>query len=154
MFRPDITEMVEWALTTNYLPIQGWIAPQRHSRFTIISKVAESPSLSCNSAPEEEDEMNVPMTLGVFRTKPQTLTDVPDWVTTPAVQPHLVGIVTVLIFSAMVASWHPTGVTLAEGRSGTLSCNPSLAAQLSVLILTRMFSSVQFKIYLQCYTLS
>ena len=26
----------------------------------------------------------------------------------------------------MVAGWHPTGATLAEGRSGTLSCNPAL----------------------------
>ena len=35
-------------------------------------------------------------------------------------------IVTVLILSVMVAGWHPTGATLVEGRSGTLSCNPAL----------------------------
>ena len=32
------------------------------------------------------------------------------------------GIVTVLMLSAMVASWHPTGATLAEGRSGIWCC--------------------------------
>ena len=30
--------------------------------------------------------------------------------------------------TAMVASWHLTGATLPEGRSGTLSCNPALDA--------------------------
>ena len=35
------------------------------------------------------------------------------------------GIVTVLLVSAMVASWHPTGAALAEGRSRTSSCNPA-----------------------------
>ena len=56
-------------------------------------------------------------------------TDVPDWVkTTSAMQPAFLGIVTVLMLSAMVASWHPTGATLAEGRSGTSSCNRALDA--------------------------
>ena len=35
------------------------------------------------------------------------------------------GIATVLISIATVASLHPTGATLAEGWSGTLSCNPT-----------------------------
>ena len=38
---------------------------------------------------------------------------------------HFLEIVTVLIVSAVVASGHPTGAALAEGRSGTLSCNPT-----------------------------
>ena len=33
------------------------------------------------------------------------------------------------MFSATVASWHPPGAALAEGRSGTLSCNPTQAPQ-------------------------
>ena len=45
------------------------------------------------------------------------------WVTTSTVCNPPFEIVTVLILSAMVASWHPSGATLAEGRSGTL-CNP------------------------------
>ena len=48
-------------------------------------------------------------------------TDVPDWVTTSAVQAiHFWGVVTVLILGSMVTSWHPA-LTLAEGRTGTLS---------------------------------
>ena len=43
---------------------------------------------------------------------------VPCWETTSAVQPTFLGIATVLISSAMVASWHPpTGATLPEGGS-------------------------------------
>ena len=54
--------------------------------------------------------------------------DVPDWVTTFCRATRLLGIVTILILSAVVVSWHPTGATLAaEGRSGTLSCNPAQA---------------------------
>ena len=51
-------------------------------------------------------------------------TDVPDWVTNFCRATHL-RVVTVLILSATVASWHPTGATLAEGQSETLSCNPA-----------------------------
>ena len=53
-------------------------------------------------------------------------TDAPDWVTTSAIEATFLGIVTVLILSGTVASWHPAGATLAEGLSGTLSCNPAL----------------------------
>ena len=49
-------------------------------------------------------------------TQPRS-TDVPDWGTSLCRGTHLSGIVTVLILSAMVASWHPTGATLAEGGS-------------------------------------
>ena len=55
----------------------------------------------------------------------------PRWVWRPQIGWQLLpcnppfGIVTIVMLSAMVASWHPTGATLAEGRSGTLSCNPS-----------------------------
>ena len=35
------------------------------------------------------------------------------------------GIVTVLILSPIITSWHPTGATLAQGRSGTMLCNPA-----------------------------
>ena len=46
---------------------------------------------------------------------------------------------TVLILSAMVASWHPAGAALmTEDRSGTLSCNP---AQASINRVERMCSS-------------
>ena len=47
------------------------------------------------------------------------------------------GIVTVLMVSAMVASWHPTGATLAErvGVGRTLSCEP---AQLPPVLLMRI----------------
>ena len=61
-------------------------------------------------------------------TQPRCI-DVPDWVTTSAVQPTLWGVVIGLIVSVMVASWHPIGATLAEGRSGTLSVQPSPVAQ-------------------------
>ena len=57
-------------------------------------------------------------------TQPRCI-DVPDLGDNFCRATHLVGIVTVLILSAMVGSWHPTGASLAEGRSGTLSCNPA-----------------------------
>ena len=49
-------------------------------------------------------------------TQPRCTDFPPDWVTTSAVQP-------IFWDSDMVTSWHPTGATLAEGWSGTLSCN-------------------------------
>ena len=38
----------------------------------------------------------------------------------------------------MVASWHPADAALAEGRSGTLSCNPAQAPQ---AVLREVFSA-------------
>ena len=56
-------------------------------------------------------------------------TDVPDWVTNFCHATHLLGYWQFSFLSrAMVASWHPTGATLGEGRSGTLSCNPGLGS--------------------------
>ena len=55
------------------------------------------------------------------------LTSQTRWQLPPCNPPF--GIMTVLILSAMVASWHPTGATLVEGRSGTLSCNPVLMGE-------------------------
>ena len=55
---------------------------------------------------------------------PDEITSHIGWQLLPCNTPF--GIVTVLILSAMVASWHPTGATLAEGWPGTLPCNPAL----------------------------
>ena len=49
-------------------------------------------------------------------TQPRCI-DVSGWVTTSAVQNPPFEMVTVLILSATVARWQPTGATLAEGRS-------------------------------------
>ena len=80
---------------------QGWVARQRPSRFT--ANGAESPPVSCNSA-----QVHCRPRLGDNFCH---------------ANPHF-GIVTVFL-SAVVATWHPTGTTLAEGRSGMLACNPA-----------------------------
>ena len=79
----------------------GRVARQRPSQFT--AKVSESPLVSCNSA-----QM-------LWR---------PRLADNFCRATHLLGIVTVSILSATVTSWHPTGVSLVEGRSRTLSCKP------------------------------
>ena len=87
--------------------ILGWLARQRPSRFT--AKMAGSPPVSCNSA-----QTHWPSQAG--------------WPLLPC-KPTF-WIVTVLIcLSAMVASWLPTGALLVEGRSGTLSGQPSPGSQ-------------------------
>ena len=52
--------------------------------------------------------------------------DVPEWVTTSAVQPTFWDSDRFNFECHMVASWHPTGATLAGGLSGTLSCNRAI----------------------------
>ena len=84
---------------------QGRVARQLPSRFT--AKVAEEPPVSCTQLSQD-----APL-------------DVPDWVITSTVRTHIFRIVTVFILTAMGASWHPTGATLAESWSGTMSCNPA-----------------------------
>ena len=59
---------------------------------------------------------------------PPRCTDVPDWVKTSAVQPTVWNSDS-FNFKCHGGqfSWHPTGATLAEGWSGTLSRNPTQA---------------------------
>ena len=101
---------------------QGWVARQRPSRFT--AKVAESPSVSsCNLSPDARR---------------------PIWVTTSVAQPTLFfGKVTVKNLNAMVDSWHPTSANLAEGRSGTLLCNPAQVSSEGYIIWYTVFTPSQ-----------
>ena len=92
----------------------------------LLHKVADIPLVSCNSAQTPR--------LGVNSCRARVFGAT-----------HLLGMVTVLILSAVVASWHyPIGAALAEGRSGMLSCNPAHGYQLFLLFQFIAWSRSQY----------
>ena len=80
--------------------ILGRVARQRPSRFIYCQGGRRSASL-----------------VQLIRPDVGRPTDVPDWATTSAVQATFWELVTVLMISAMVASWHPTRCNLKGGGS-------------------------------------
>ena len=107
----------------DYIPNSPMIPKHRRGQFGDVVHVGCLLRPGCTTTSKQSYCQGGRTSAASPRATQPRCTDVPDWVTTSAVQPTFGGLVTVCILIAMIASWHPTGATLAEGRrSGMLSC--------------------------------